>query len=90
MGWVNIDDVLPKKPVDDKKNKNRHNQWLEEDMVDCTDVHENLAKTNVKKEMANCATTGIEKLRSIEMMSDRQAAKLRKVRIVITYLRRRG
>lgn len=83
MGWTNIDGVLPKKPVKEKREK--HLQWEEEDIIDTTDVHEHLTKTNVKKELANCCTKGIEKKRAIEVPSDRKAAKLRKV-IINFYL----
>lgn len=81
MGWTNNDGMVPKKPVEEKKTK--FNQWKEEDIIDLADVHEQLNKTDVKKELANCCTKGIEMKRSIEVLSDRKAAKLRKVNIFI-------
>lgn len=81
MGWTNNDGMVPKKPVEEKKKK--FNQWKEEDNIDLADVHEQLNKTDVKKELANCCTKGIEMKRSIEVLSDRKAAKLRKVNIFL-------
>lgn len=83
MGWTNNDVVVPAKPVEEKQ-KSTHNQWKEEDIIDMTDVHEHYTKTDVKKEMANCCTKGIENKRALEMLSDRKAAKLRKVTIAIS------
>lgn len=77
MGWTNNDRVVPAKPIEEKKKK--HNKWKEEDIIDMTDVHEDLTKTDVKKELVNCCTKGIENKRAVEMLSDRKAAKLRKV-----------
>lgn len=79
MGWTNHDGLVPKKPVEEKKRK--YVQWQEEEIIDTTDVHEHLTKTNVKKELANCCTIGIENKRAIEVLSDRKAAKQRKVSI---------
>lgn len=77
MGWTLNDGVVPTKPIEVKR-KN-YNQWIEEDVIDMTNVHETYTKTDVKKEMENCRTKGIEKQRAIEVLSDRKAAKLRKV-----------
>lgn len=74
--------MVPTKPIEEKKQK--YNQWKEEDIIDMNDVHENLTKTNVKKELINCCTTGIENKRAIEMLSDRKANKFRKVIIITT------
>lgn len=84
MGWTNVDGVVPSKPVEEKKNKKKITDWMEEDIIDLADVHEHLTKTDVKKELASCCTKGIEKKRAIEVMSDRKAAKLRKVIAIIT------
>lgn len=83
MGWTHKDGMVPKKPVEEKKNM--RDQWQEEDIIDTTDVHEHLTKTNVKAELANCCTRGIENKRAIEVLSDRKSAKLRKV-IIIFFL----
>lgn len=78
MGWTNTDSVVPSKPAEGKGKKS--SEWIEEDVIDLADVHENLTKTDVRKELANSCTKGIEKQRALEILSDRKAAKLRKVR----------
>lgn len=73
MGWTNLDGVLPKKP--EKKSK-RHSRFEE---IDLSDVHKDLAKTDVDKEMRTNTLKGIEKRREIKILREREALRERKV-----------
>lgn len=73
MGWTNINGVLPKKP--EKKHK-RH--WGA-DEFDLTDVHKDLTKTDVNKEMRSCILNGIQTKRDVKVLSEREAQRQRKV-----------
>lgn len=74
MGWTIVDGTLRKKPENESING-----WKVEDMISLENVHGDWAKADVKKEMINSQTKGIERLRSIEKISDRKAAQLRRV-----------
>lgn len=74
MGWTEVDGVLRKKPEVEN-----HNGWKVENLIDVENVHGDWAKANVKHEMRTSQTKGIEKLRSIEKLTDRKAAELRRV-----------
>ncbi|XP_031618951.1 deoxynucleotidyltransferase terminal-interacting protein 2 [Contarinia nasturtii] len=72
MGWTNINGVLPVKP--DKKPKR---QWQTEEF-DLTDVHKDLTKTNVEKEMSTNVLKGIQAKREVKVLSEREAHRQRK------------
>lgn len=76
MGWTWKDGELPTKPETEIKKR-----WWErrDEPIDIENVHKDYAKTNVAKEMAGGVTNGMEKKRSIELITDKKAAKLRKV-----------
>lgn len=80
MGWTEVDGMLRKRPEVENKNG-----WRVEDLIDIENVHGDWAKANVKHEMKTSQTKGIEKLRSIEKLTDRKAAELRRV-IFVSHL----
>lgn len=71
MGWTRINGVLPLKVLKTLKQN--------DDDIDYSDVHKDFAKTDVSKEMSQCKLHGIEKKRSIKVLSEREAARERKV-----------
>lgn len=73
MGWTNISGIIPKK--DDSKSK-RH--WEQRD-IDLTDVHKDLAKTNVTNELKNNVLIGIQAKKEVKVLSEREAHRQRKV-----------
>lgn len=73
MGWISLDGILPKKP--EAKPKKR---WEIEE-IDLDDVHQELTKTDVNKEMKNSTLKGIEKKREIKILREREALRERKV-----------
>lgn len=79
MGWINLDGVLPKKP----NAKPKHRWELEE--IDLNDVHKDLTKTDVDKEMKKSTLKGIEKKREIKILREREALRERKV-IISVYI----
>lgn len=74
MGWVRINGMLPAKIRKARRNRR-------DDDTDYNDVHKDFTKTDVSKEMQQCVLKGIEKKRSIKVLSEREAARERKVRI---------
>lgn len=80
MGWTQQNGNLPRKPAD-KQPKRR---WKYED-IDLTDVHKDLAKTNVEKEMRACILNGIETKKEVKIPSEREAHRQRKVKVVMIY-----
>lgn len=73
MGWINLDGILPKKP----KAKPKHRWEIEE--FDLNDVHKELTKTDVNKEMKSSTLKGIEKKHEIKILREREALRERKV-----------
>lgn len=73
MGWINLDGVLPK-----KHNAKPKQRWEIEE-IDLNDVHKDLTKTDVNKEMKNSTLKGIEKKREIKILREREALRERKV-----------
>lgn len=73
MGWTNTDGIIPKKDYTKSK---RH--WEQRD-IDLTDVHKDLIKTDVTKELKNNALTGIQAKKEVKLLSEREAHRQRKV-----------
>lgn len=73
MGWTDLNGVLPKKP--EKKTKKG---WQIED-IDLNDVHKDLTKTDVEKEMRSSVLKGIEIKKDLKVLSEREAHRQRKV-----------
>lgn len=73
MGWTNLDGVLPKKP----EKKSKRNWQINE--FDLTDVHKDLVKTNVEKEMRSSILHGIQAKREVKVLTEREAHRQRKV-----------
>ena len=77
MGWTDLNGVLPKKP--EKKTKKG---WEIED-IDLNDVHKDLTKTDVAKEMRSSVLKGIQTKKDLKILSEREAHRQRKVNIVM-------
>lgn len=73
MGWTNLNGVLPKKP----EKKTKRNCLIDE--IDLTDVHKDLTKTDVAKEMLGNELQGIQTKREVKVLSEREAHRQRKV-----------
>lgn len=74
MGWTCKDGILPKKPA-----KKHEHHWQQAD-IDLSDVHKDLTKTNIAKEMSTCVLKGIQNKREVKVLSEREAHRQRKVR----------
>lgn len=74
MGWTEKNDYLPRKPAD--KISKRRSKYEE---IDLTDVHKDLAKINVEKEMSKSILKGIETKKDVKIPSEREAHRQRKV-----------
>lgn len=71
MGWKWNDDVIPS-----KSDQNKHRVF---ESLSIENVHKTFGKTNVQKEMAESVLKGVERKEAVEKVSDKKAAKLRKV-----------
>lgn len=74
MGWTEENGYLPRKPADEQVK--RRSKYKE---IDLTDVHKDLTKTNVEKEMSTCILKGIETKKEVKIPSEREAHRQRKV-----------
>lgn len=70
MGWTWKEGELPT-----KIHKNRSKKQA----IDNEPIHAGHGKTDIAKEMKSCVLKGIEKKESVEKLTDKKAAKLRKV-----------
>lgn len=70
MGWTWKEGELPT-----KISKNRTKKQL----CDTAPIHAGHGKTDITKEMKSCVLMGIEKKENVEKLTDKKAAKLRKV-----------
>lgn len=78
MGWTDQNGYLPRKPLNKEKKEKKRGKH---EIMDLTDVHKDLAKTNVDKEMGTCILNGIETKREVKIPSEREAHRQRKVNI---------
>lgn len=74
MGWTWKEGELPTKILKSRSKKQ---------VIDNEPIHAGHGKTDIAKEMKSCVLKGIEKKESVEKLTDKKAAKLRKVTIGI-------
>lgn len=81
MGWTEENGCLPRKPAN--KITKKRSKYEE---IDLTDVHKDLTKTNVEKEMSKSILKGIETKKDVKIPSEREAHRQRKVRFQLKSL----
>lgn len=74
MGWLWIDGELPV-----KKSRTQKRAFNKNIAFDLEPVHAGYGTTNVGHEMKRCVLKGIEQKESVAKITDKKAAKLRKV-----------
>lgn len=75
MGWLWVEGGLPK-----KKSRTQQRAYNKNIAFDFEPIHDGHGKTNVRNEMKRCVLKGIEQKECVEKITDKKAAKLRKVR----------
>lgn len=78
LGWIWVDKGLPIKPNERIQRKLQRNAKL-----DFEPIHKGHGKTDVAKEMERSVLKNIEQLEAVPKLTDKKAAKLRKVGVVM-------
>lgn len=81
MGWTEQNGYLPRKPATEEKSSSKRRSKYDD--IDLTDVHKDLTKTNVEKEMKTNILKGIETKKDVKILSEREARRARKVNFEI-------
>lgn len=78
MGWLWVENGLPI-----KRSKKEQREMRQKMALNPEPIHPGHGKTNVAKEMQKSVLKGIERQESVAKVTDKKAAKLRKVIITI-------